>query len=51
MLNLVVYRIYLQQLEYEMERADLPDDYNLFEIGYCGHPAFSYANIQVEQAN
>ena len=27
MLNLVVYRISLQQLEHEMERADLPDDY------------------------
>ena len=27
MLNLVVDRISLQQLEYEMERADLPDDY------------------------
>ena len=25
-LNLVVERISLQQLEYEMERADLPDD-------------------------
>ena len=26
MLNLVVDGIYLQQIEYEMERADLPDD-------------------------
>ena len=33
-----------------MERADLPDDYNCFEIGYYGHPAFSYAHIQLEQA-
>ena len=30
MLDLVVDRIYLQQLEYEMERADLPDDYIFF---------------------
>ena len=36
--------ISLQQLEYEMERADL------FEIGYCSHPAFHYAHIKLEQA-
>ena len=39
-----------QKLEYEMERVDLPDDYNFFEIGYCGHPSFPYAHIQLEQA-
>ena len=33
-----------------MERADLPDDYNLFEIGYCGRPAFTYAHIQLGKA-
>ena len=49
MLNLVVNRISLQQLEYEMERADLPDDYIFFEIGYCVHPSFPYAHIQLEQ--
>ena len=49
-LNLVVERISLQQLEYEMERDDLPDDYNCFEIGYCGHPASPYAHIQLEQS-
>ena len=32
MLNLVVDRISLQQLEYEIECADLPDDCNYFEI-------------------
>ena len=32
-----------------MELADLPDDHNIFEIGYCGHPAFPYAHIQLEQ--
>ena len=49
MLNLVVEIIYLQQLEYEMERADLLDEY-IFGVGYCGHPSFSYAHIQLEQA-
>ena len=33
-----------------MERIDLPDEYNFFEIGYCGHPDFPYAHIQLEQA-
>ena len=50
MLNLVVDRISLQQLEYEMERADIPDDYNFFEIGYCGPPAFPYVHIKLEQS-
>ena len=50
MLNLVVERISLQQVEYEMESIDLPDDYNFFEIGYCGHPNFPYANIQFKKA-
>ena len=45
MLNHVVDRISLQKLEYETEPVDLPD-----EIGYCGHPAFPYAHIQLEQA-
>ena len=40
----------LQQLEYEMDPADLPNNYNYFEVGYCDHPAFPYANIQLEQA-
>ena len=38
-------RLSLQQLDYEMDRADLPDDYNFCEIGYCGHPNFPYAHI------
>ena len=33
-----------------MERTDIPDDYDLFEIGYCGHPASPYTHIQLEQA-
>ena len=40
MLDHVVEILSLRQLEYEMERVDLPDDYNFFEIRYCGHPAF-----------
>ena len=51
MLNLVVDIIYLRQLEYGIERADIPDDYNCFEIGYCGHPALPYAHIQLEQSS
>ena len=49
MLKSVVDRLSLQQLEYEMERADIPDDCNCFEIGYFGHPDLPYANIQLEQ--
>ena len=33
-----------------MEHADLPDDYNYFEIGYCGHSDFPYTHIKLEQA-
>ena len=44
-------RVSLQQLEYEMDRADLPDCYNFFEMEYCGHPTFPYAHIQLKQAN
>ena len=32
MMDLVVDRISLQKLEYEMERADLPDDYNFCKL-------------------
>ena len=49
MFDHVVDRLSLQQLEYEMERADLPDDYIFFKIGYCGHPAFLYARIQLKE--
>ena len=50
MMNLVVDRISLEQLEYEMERAVLPGDYIFLGIAYCDHPAFTYAHIQLEQA-
>ena len=48
MLKLVVDIIYLQQLQYVMEQYDLPDDYNCFEMGYCGHPDFPYAHIHLK---
>ena len=50
MLNYEVDRLSFQQLEYEMDRTDYLVDYICFEIGYCGHPNFPYANIQLEQA-
>ena len=50
MLKLAVDIISLQQLEYEMYCSDPPNYYNCFEIVYCGHPDFPYANIQLEQA-
>ena len=50
MLNLVIHRISLRKLYYKMERADLPDDYNFFEIRCCGHHDLPYAHIQVKQA-
>ena len=42
--------ISIQQIEYEMEHADLTDRYNCFEIRYCGHPDFPYVHIQLEQS-
>ena len=51
MINLEVYRISLQQLEYEMDLTDYPVNYNCFEIGYCGHTNPPYTNIQLEQAS
>ena len=45
MLKSKVDRLSFQQLEYEMDRTDLPDDCNYFEIGYCGHPNFHYTHV------
>ena len=50
MLNFEVDRLYLQQLEYEMDCTDYPVDYNFFEIGYFGHLNVPYANGQFNQA-
>ena len=33
-----------------MDRADILDGYNCFEIRYCGNPNFPYAHIQLNQA-
>ena len=49
MLNFEVDIISLQQLDYEMGRTDYPVDCNFFEIGYCGHLNFPYANIQLKK--
>ena len=46
----VVDRLSLQQLEYGIYCADIPDDYNCFDLGYCGHFTFPFAHIQLEQA-
>ena len=50
-LNLEVDRLSLQQPEYEMDRTGYPVNYNIFEIGYCGHPNFPYTNIQLKQSS
>ena len=50
MLNFEVERLSLQKLKYEMDCTYYPVDYNFFEIGYCGHPNFPYANIQFKKA-
>ena len=50
MLNFEVEILSLQQLEYEMYHTDYPVNYNCFEIGYCGHPNFSYENVKFKQA-
>ena len=36
-LNSKLDRLSLQQLEYEMDSTEYPDDHNFFELGYCGH--------------
>ena len=49
MLNHELDILSLRQLEYEMEGFYLPDDYNLFGIGYCGRPDFPFLSIQQEK--
>ena len=49
-LNFEVYRLSLQQLEYEMDCTYNPVSCNFSEIVYCGHPNFPYANIWFKQA-
>ena len=50
MLNFEVDRLSLQELDYAMDCSDFTSDYNFYEIGYCGHPKFSYTHIQLEKA-
>ena len=50
MISSEVDRLSLQNFEYEMDCTDYPVNYNFFEIGYCGHPNFPYANIQFKKA-
>ena len=35
---------------YGLRHFDLPDDYHFFETGYCCHPSFPYAHIQLEKS-
>ena len=34
-----------------MDSTGYPDDYNFFELGYCGHTQFPYSNIFLDQAS
>ena len=34
-----------------MDSAGYPDNYNFFELVYCGHPQFPYSNIFLDQAS
>ena len=47
--NFVIDIIYLTQLEYEMDCADLSDDH-FFKNRILWSPFFPYAHIQLEQA-
>ena len=50
-LNSKLDRLFLQQLEFEMDSIGYPDDYNFFELGYCGHTEFPYSKIFLDQAS
>ena len=39
----------LQHLECEMGSTGYPDDYNFFELGYCGHTQFPHSKIFLGQ--
>ena len=43
-------RLSIQQIDFEMDSAGYPDNYNYFELWYCGHPQFPYSNIFLDQA-
>ena len=44
-------RLYLQQLEFEIDSAGYPDEYNVFESGYCGHPQYPYSKMFLDQVS
>ena len=44
-------RLSLQKLEFEMDSAGYPYEYNFFELGYCGHPQYPYSNNFLDQAS
>ena len=44
-------RLSLQQLEFEIDSTGYPEDYNFFELGYCGHTQLPYSNIFLDQAS
>ena len=45
-----MYRLSLQHLECEMNSTGYLDKYNVFELGYCGHPHYPYSKIFLNQA-
>ena len=34
-----------------MYSSRYPDNYNYFELGYCGHPQFPYSKVFLDQAS
>ena len=42
-LNLNLDRLYLLQLECEMDSTGYPNDHKFFELGYCGHTQFPHS--------
>ena len=49
-LNLNLDRLFLLQLELEMDSTGYLDDHNFFELGYCGHTQYPHSNIFLGQA-
>ena len=49
-LNSKLYRLYLQQIECEIDSTGYPDHHNFFELGYCGHTQYPYSKIFLDQA-
>ena len=44
-------RLSTQQLKCEMDCTDYPDKYNIFELGYCGHPNYPHIKIFLNQTS